>query len=134
MILTKEWEQAIRKGDIDCLHSFVQQGTNINTKDGYGQSGLMIAAMHGLSSVVQYLVDQGAELNLTAKYHLTVLMLAVINGHVEIVRSLVAAGADQSIQGAGASGFHGMTAMDLANGQKRQDLVDALAGPKKIDV
>lgn len=128
--MTQEWQQALRKGDVDCLDHLVRQGADINAKDRYGQTGLMLAAMHGFSSVVQYLVDQGADLNFTAKYHLTALMLAVINGHVEIVRTLVAGGADQSIQGPGAPGFHEKTAMDLANGQNRPDLVEALGRSK----
>ena len=129
--MTREWEQAILKGDIDCLHRLYQQGVDINAKDRYGQTGLMIAAMNGNANVVQYLIDQGAELNETAKYHLTALMLAVINGHLEIVRSLMAAGADPQVQGSGAPGFHGKMAMDLATRQQRPDLVEALSLPRQ---
>jgi ankyrin repeat protein len=60
------------------------------------------------------------------KIKVTALMLAVINGSLEIARTLVTAGANLEIQGTGAPGFHGKTALDLARAQNRPDLVDAL--------
>ena len=124
--MTPEWEEAIRSGDIERLQRLRAAGSDVNSRDRYGQTGLMVAAMHGLRDTVDWLVSQGAELDHTAKFHLSAVMLAVINGHAHITRMLVDAGADLSIRGSGAPGFHGKTAADLALAQKRDDLVAAL--------
>lgn len=86
----------------------------------------MVAARDGRIEAVRTLLRHGAELDHTAKYHLTALMLAVINGRTEIVRALVDAGADRSVRGSGAPGFYEKTALDLARGRERPDLVAAL--------
>ena len=107
--MKKEWETAIRHGDLDQVCSLIGAGMNVNSKDRYGQTGLMVASMRGHTEVVRSLIQHGAELNITAKYHLSALMLAVINGHTEIVKMLVEAGADRDIRGSGAPGFFGKT-------------------------
>lgn len=124
--MNQECEQAVHRGDVDRLKRLIREGADINRRDRYGQTALMIAAKNGRSCLVRFLVNLGAELNHTAKYTLTALMLAVLNGHVDIVRILVRAGADLKIQGTGAPGFCGKTALDLAREQGRPDLVDAL--------
>ena len=121
-----EWEQAAHRGDVDRIKRLIREGADINARDRYAQTALMIAARNGRTSLVGFLVDQGAELNHTAKCHLTALMLAVINDHIDIVRTLVRAGANLEIQGTGPPGFHAKTAMDLAKVQGQPDLIDAL--------
>ena len=53
-------------------------------------------------------------------------MLAVIRGHRWVAQSLVNAGADVSVRGAGAPGFEGKTALDLAAVRGYEDLVELL--------
>lgn len=124
--MTREWEQAVRSGDLDRLKQLRAEGADVNALDRFGQNGLMIAARLGLDATVEWLIEQGAQLDRTAKYHLSAVMLAVINGHVPVVSRLVDAGADLGIRGTGAPGFSGKTALDLATGQNRDALVSAL--------
>ena len=86
----------------------------------------MIAARDGKTAAVRWLIAHGADLNHTAKYHLSALMLGVINGRDAIVGILVDAGADRSIQGSGAPGFEGKTALDIARGGSREIMVALL--------
>jgi len=88
----------------------------------------MIAAQRGESGVVRLLLEKGAALDHTAKYGLSALMLAVIAGHADIVRALVEAGADPSLRGAGAPGFAGKTALELATARGQADMVAILRG------
>jgi ankyrin repeat protein len=113
--MEKRWEQAAQAGDEQAARRMIGEGVEVNAKDRYGQTTLMIAAIRGHTELVRLLVQSGAELNTTAKYHLSALMLAVINGHAEIVRILAEAGADAQIRGTGAPGFWGKTALDLAS-------------------
>ena len=124
--MKKEWEQAIRRGDLDAMQDLIGRGESIDSKDRHGQTALMIGAMRGQTDLVAFLVERQAALNITAKYNLTALMLATINNHPEIVHLLCKAGADRSIKGAGAPGFFNQTALDLAEEAGRDEIVKAL--------
>ncbi len=91
----------------------------MNAKDKFGQTALMLAAMHGRAGAVEHLIGAGANLDVTAKYGLSATMLAVINHHEAIARALAGAGADLTLRGTGDAGFFDKTAAELAleNGQ-----------------
>jgi ankyrin repeat protein len=125
--VTPEWKRAIRTGDVGQLESLVRAGADIDARDEHGQTGLMIAARDGHTPVVRWLVGHGANLDYTAKFHLSALMLAVINGRDAIVGILVDAGADRTIEGSGAPGFAGKTALDIARDGNREIMVALLS-------
>ena len=124
--MTQEWEDAIRRGSIDQLGRLLASGADIDALDGYGQTGLMLAAREGCTTLVEWLVGHGAALDHTAKYGLSALMLAVIGGHTDAVRIMTAAGADLCLRGTGAPGLTAKTALDLAIAQGDPDMVEIL--------
>ena len=108
------WEAAIKRGDIKIVVDLLGQGTDVDARDRFGNTALMLAAHEGHREVVETLIAHRANLNITAKFGLSALMLAVVAGHREIARLLARAGADLSLMGTGAPGFAGKTAYDLA--------------------
>jgi ankyrin repeat protein len=105
---------AARYGDLERLRALLDTGSDVNVRDRYHQTGLMLAAQGGHTEAVRLLIERGADLDVAAKFSLTALMLAVLGGHAEVVRLLVAAGADLTIRGSGAPGFFNRTALGLA--------------------
>jgi hypothetical protein len=126
--MTPEWQQAVRRGDIAELAALLSRGADVDARDKYGQTGVMLAATAGNPRVVEWLALHGADLDHTAKYGLSAVMLAALRGHTEVVRILVAAGANLDQRGAGAPGFAGKTAYDLAAG-RGDDATAALLAP-----
>ena len=112
--MTKEWKDAVQGADLKKLASLIDAGVDVNGKDRFGQTALMLAARDGNIDVVRLLVKHDAKLDTTAKYNLSALMLAVVNRHEEIALALARAGASLEIRGTGAPGFHGKTAAELA--------------------
>ena len=108
------WENAIKLSDVQIVHDFLIRGIDVNVRDHYGQTALMLAAHAGHSEVVETLIAHRANLNITAKFGLSALMLAIIAGYPEIARLLAKAGADLSLRGSGVPGFADKTAYDLA--------------------
>lgn len=108
------WEDASKRGDVQVILDLLGSGADVNARDRYGQTALMLAAQAGHSEVVEILIARQADLDITAKYGLSALMLALIAGHIEVAALLVKAGADLSLRGSGAPGFAGKTAYDLA--------------------
>jgi ankyrin repeat protein len=115
-----DWEDAIRRGDVEDVRAMLQVGRDPNAKDRYGQTAVMLAALLGHTEVVRLLVEAGADLDVTAKYGLSALMLAVVNHQRDIVDILAGAGADRTLRGTDA-GFAGKTALDLA--EDRHDAI-----------
>jgi ankyrin repeat protein len=108
------WENAVKGGDARIVLGLLVLGADVNTRDRYGQTALMLAAHAGHREVVETLIAHRANLDVTAKFGLSALMLAVVAGHAEVARVLAKAGADLSLRGTGAPGFAGKTAYDLA--------------------
>lgn len=125
--MNQEWRDAILAGDETNIMRLLAAGTDIDAKDRYGQTALMLAAMHGRDGVVGILLAQGVDLDVTAKFGLSALMLAVINRHADSARRLVDAGANLSLTGSGAPGFAGKTALDLAEHGGLSELVAYIA-------
>ena len=126
--MTKDWLDAIAAGDLESIDRLIAGGADVDARDEHNQTAVMNAARDGHAAVVRLLVDRGAQVNHTAKYGLTALMLAVIRSHVDVVRVLVDAGADLQVRGTGAPGFHGKTALDLAEGLGSEVMVEIIRG------
>jgi ankyrin repeat protein len=120
--MTPDWEHAVRRGDADAIDRLLAAGVDVNSRDRYGQTAVMLASQLGHAAIVERLIAAGADLNNTAKYRLSALMLAVLYRHDSIAQKLVAAGADTSLIGSGAPGFAGKTAADFARGRGADDL------------
>jgi uncharacterized protein len=122
----QELHEATKRGDINKVIQLLDGGADINSKDKFGQTPLMVAAHLDHADLVQLLIERGADLNTTAKYHLSALMLAIISGHEQVAQALIKAGADLTVRGGkGAGGFYGKTALDFAE-ERQQDQIVAL--------
>ena len=128
--MREDWRNAAIAGNRSVIARFFAEGSDINKRDRYGQTALMLAAQHGRAEVVRILLEHGADLDVTAKYGLSALMLAVSNGHTEVAKQLIDAGANTQLRGNGAPGFAGKTAGELAEYGGLTDLADYLAGSK----
>lgn len=127
-------ERAVTIGDLSLLEEQLRGGVDVNSRDRYGQSALMLAAHHGHRVIVERLIERGAELDCTAKYNLSALMLAVVAGHVEVARVLLRAGADVSVRGSGVPGFAGKTARELAAARQMRELCEEMAASARTAV
>ncbi|MEN6586888.1 MAG: ankyrin repeat domain-containing protein [Sulfuricella sp.] len=116
------WEAASKGGDVQTIRDFLARGADIDARDRYGQTALMLAAHAGHYAMVETLIAQRPDLDVTAKFGLSALMLAIIARHAEIAHLLATAGADLSLAGTGAPGFADKTAYDLAVERGMRDL------------
>ena len=124
--MRREWENAVHRQSISELQRLLLSGCDIDARDRYSQTALMLAAAKDLGPVVTWLVEHGAALDTTAKYGLSALMLAVVRGHVGVVQQLAAAGASLDLRGTGPPGFSGKTALDLALARGQAEMIDIL--------
>jgi len=121
-VVDTAWERAITCGDVEAIRRLLLSGFDVNARNRYGQTALMLAAHHGRQEMVEILIESGADLNVTAKYNLSALMLAVIADHAVIAQLLARAGADLVLRGSGAPAFTGKTAYDLAVDREMEEL------------
>ncbi len=125
--MKQEWRDSILAGDEVNLMRLLAADEDVDAKDRYGQTALMLAATHGHSAIVRVLLAHGADTDVTAKFGLSALMLAVVNRHADIARQLVDAGTDLSLKGSGAPGFAGKTALELAEHAELKELAAYIA-------
>jgi ankyrin repeat protein len=125
--MRNEWRRAAIDGNTAAFERLLEKGQAVDSRDRFGQTPLMLAAVHRRKAVVDLLLAHDADLDVTAKYGLSALMLAIVNGHTGIALALIEAGADTTLQGTGAPGFAGRTASDLAQERGFASVVEAIA-------
>ena len=72
----------------------LENGADLNTRDRWGRTPLMIAAKAGNQEMVEVLLGWEADLHARDQRGYTALMYGAWKGHVEIVRLLIERGAD----------------------------------------
>ena len=86
----------IESGGLESLKKLIESGTNtdIEVRDKYGDTPLIIASRYGHLEIAKFLVGFGANIEATDLYGLTPLIDASWGGHLEIVKLLIESGAN----------------------------------------
>ncbi len=103
------------------IKELLQLGVDINTRNHFGQSPLMIAAMLGNEQIVTLMLENEAALDVVDSKGLTALMLAARNGQSNVVGYLLSHGADVNIQDK-----RGLTAIMHASAFGHQETVETI--------
>ncbi|KAK3861017.1 hypothetical protein Pcinc_032972 [Petrolisthes cinctipes] len=77
--------------DVAVLRDLLNTGLNVNTKDTYGWSLLMVASCAGAKDAVKILLDAGARVGVRDSKGHTALYLATTKGHDKIIDMLISA-------------------------------------------
>ena len=87
---------AALQGNLDAIRQHINAGSELNTKDAYGSSPLIVAVTFGKTEVARALIEAGADMQITNNEGSTSLHIAAFFCRTEIVRALVDNGADKS--------------------------------------
>ncbi len=98
-------------GDIKAVRQHIKAATDLNAKDQYGSSPLIIAATFNKTEIAKALIDAGADLHITNNEGGTALHVAAFFCRTEIVAALLKKGTDKSIKNK-----YGATALESVSG------------------
>ncbi|MBU2978742.1 ankyrin repeat domain-containing protein [Alteromonas sp. C1M14] len=120
--LKTQYFDAARAGNQTVLQAFYQAGLDANVADNKGYTALILAAYHGHSDTVTFLINQ-AHANPCQEDARgnTALMGAIFKGHVSVAKQLVFADCDVDETNA-----QGQTALMFASLFDRTDIVETL--------
>lgn len=101
--MSEQLLEAVNAGDIARAGQLLAGGADVNARDAYGATTLMIAANSGNAEMVEALLAAGADVDAKDELGWTALMKACYNadqdrGFPEIVSRLIAAGADPNVK------------------------------------
>jgi ankyrin repeat protein len=86
--------EATRRGDHAAVDALLQQGVDVNTRQGDGATALHWAAHRDDRVMVERLLRAGADVQAANELGVTPLLLACTNGSAPVVEALLAGGAD----------------------------------------
>ena len=89
---------ASRKGNLERVRQLIQEGQDVNRRDSFGRTPLMLAAANGRDQVVQELIRAGADVNGKDNHKRTALHYASWWGHSSVIKTLAEAGANLNVE------------------------------------
>jgi hypothetical protein len=116
-----ELHQAARAGDLNAIHSRLQEGADPNARDASGRTALLDAVSAGQTDAARALLDGGAKANITSSEGRTPLIEAATQGHLDIAQLLIKSGADLNVAQRGSG-----TALEAAERRGHNDVAALL--------
>jgi len=102
---------AALQGNLDAVRQYIEAGSNLNEKDAYGSSPLIIATTFGKTEVARALIEAGADMKISNNDGSTPLHIAALFCRTEIVKALLEKGADKYLRNnAGSTAFDSVAA------------------------
>jgi len=125
-LLDNELLEAAKYGKAQTVKLLIEDGADINAKDKYGNTPLIIAARDDRAEIVKILIENGAEVNAKNEKGETPLYWVLCNDNTEIAKFLIEKGADVK-----AKSCFGYTPLDFANVDVLNFLKERKKKPKK---
>lgn len=91
--------QAVRSKNAEMMQ-LVTKHVNVNTKDFYGQTPMLLACAKGKAEIVQVLIDKKADLKTSGRLG-TPLHVACLHGHQQVVQLLLKSNVDVNNRNSG---------------------------------
>jgi ankyrin repeat protein len=89
---------AAKFGSIQELDLLLKEGRDINGKDNYGNTALIVASNEGIVNICKFLLEHGANANASNDYDgRTALIVAAMRGYKPICELLIAHGANVNL-------------------------------------
>lgn len=85
-------------GNLKAIQQHIQAGSDLNKKDDYGSTPLMIATTFDKTDVAKALIEAGADLQIKSNDGSTALHTAAFFCRPEIVKALLDKGADKTLR------------------------------------
>ena len=92
-LLNQKLIDAAKGNNIKGVREEIKLGADVNAKDKYGDTALILAAWYGYTEVAKLLLAAGADVNAKDNGGYTALIWAAYYGHAEIAKMLRDAGA-----------------------------------------
>lgn len=89
---------AVATGNLEAIQQHIKAGSDLNAKDMYGSTPLIIATVFDKTEVALALIEAGADLNITNNDGSTPLITAAFLCRTEIVKALLDKGADKNVK------------------------------------
>ena len=89
----KELLTFAQNGDLNSVRLLIEAGAEVNVKNEYYETALILAAKNAHTVVVETLINAGADMNAKDHFGRTPLMWAICRGHATVVNMLLKAGA-----------------------------------------
>lgn len=125
---------AALQGNLDAVRGYIEAGSDLNEKDAFGSTPLIIATTFGRTDVARALIEAGADLNLAGSEGATPLHSAAFLGRTEIVRLLLDHGANKYLR----DGFANMPAESVSDPfeevQGTYDRIGKALGPLGLEL
>jgi ankyrin repeat protein len=98
----QEWNDKLleysRNGNLKGVKGCLKNGAEVNCKDYYNKTPLLLSSLSGHLEIVKTLIENGAEVNCKGNYGWTPLTLSSFHGHLKIIKVLIENGADWNIK------------------------------------
>ena len=132
---------AVLQGNIDAVRQHIKAGTDLNKKDQFGSTPLIIAATFGKTEIAKALIEAGADMNIGNKEKSTPLHIAALFCRPEIIQALLDKGANRYIRNISGSTAFDIVAAPFEYDKETYDEIGAGLKPlglvldyKKIDI
>jgi len=89
---------AALQGNLNAIPRHIDAGSDLNAKDAYGSTPLVVAATFGKTDAARALIDAGADMTITNNEGSTPLHIAAFLCRTEIVQALLDKGADKTVR------------------------------------
>ena len=87
--------EAVLVGNIAAISQHITAGSNLDEKDAYGSTPLIVTATFGVTEAAKTLIDGGADLHVPNNEGSTPLHIAALLCYTDVVKALVEAGVDR---------------------------------------